>query len=29
MALRSIRGSRRLALAAVSLATFMTSLDNR
>src|SRR6266516_3817180 len=28
MALRSIRDSRRLALAAVSLATFMTSLDN-
>src|SRR5712691_7137341 len=28
MAPRTIRGSRRLALAAVSLATFMTSLDN-
>src|SRR5712692_2005 len=28
MALRTIRGNRRLALAAVSLATFMTSLDN-
>src|SRR5216684_8753881 len=28
MAQRTIRGNRRLALAAVSLATFMTSLDN-